>query len=62
MGLVIIEILILVCTMFGQGLLQELNANEEDVIKGKVSARKNYFESVMVNDWMSVSSLAGDSG
>lgn len=58
MGLVIIEILILVCTMFGQGLLQELNANEEDVIKGKVSARKNYFESVMVNDWMNVSNTA----
>ncbi len=56
MGLVIVEILILVCTMFGQGLIQELNANEEAVVNGKVSARKSYFESTMINSWMNVGS------
>lgn len=56
MGLVVIEILILVCTIFGQGLVTELNENEEAVMNGKVSVRKSYLENIMINDWMNVES------
>ncbi len=56
MILMAVEILILVSTLFGQGLISELRENEQDVLKGRVGARKNYLESVMVNDWMNLSS------
>lgn len=59
MGLVMIEILILVCTIFGQGITREINENEEAVMHGKVSVRKSYLESVMINDWMNVESAVG---
>lgn len=54
MALVVIEIAILVFTMFGQGLVQELNDNEQNVVQSKVTARKNYLESVLVNNWMNL--------
>lgn len=54
MGLVILEILILVCTIFGQGLIRETNENEEAVINSTVAVRKNYLESTMINDWMNL--------
>ncbi len=56
MILVVVEICILVFTLFGQGLVGELKENEQDVLKGRVEARKNYLESVMVNDWMNLTS------
>ncbi len=56
MGLVVVEIFILVFALFGQGLIGQLTENEQDVLKGRVGARKNYLESVMVNDWMNLSS------
>ncbi len=55
MILVVIEICILVFALFGQGLIRQLNDNQKDVLQGRVKARKNYLESVMVNDWMNLS-------
>ena len=54
MGLVILEILILVCTILGQGLIRETNENEEAVINSTVAVRKNYLESTMINDWINL--------
>lgn len=55
MILVIVEISLMAFAFFGQGLLDELNENERDVLAGRVGARKNYLQSVMINDWMSMS-------
>ncbi len=54
MMVVIVVIAILVSTLFGQGIVSQLNKNERDVIRGKISTRKAYVESIMVNDWMNL--------
>ncbi len=60
MFLTIIEIFIVVGAMFAQGLIVELNENEKNVLDGRVEARKNYLESVMVNSWMQLDSTVAD--
>lgn len=55
MILVVMEISLMVFSLFGQGLLGQLRENERDVLAGRVEARKNYLESVMLNDWTNVS-------
>lgn len=55
MILVVVEVFLMVFSLFGQGLLSELQENEQDVLTGRVVARKNYLESVMINDWMNIS-------
>ena len=55
MILVVVEVFLMVFSLFGQGLLRELQENEQDVLTGRVVARKNYLESVMINDWMNIS-------
>lgn len=54
MVLTIVEILILVFTFMGQGLIQELNRNEMEVLSGRVDARKSYLENLIINDWMNI--------
>lgn len=54
MILVVVEVFLMVFSLFGQGLLSELRKNEQDVLTGRVVARKNYLESVMINDWMNI--------
>lgn len=58
MGLLIIEILILVCSVLGQGILTELNNNEKAIINEKVESRKNYLENEMIGSWMNLNYTA----
>ena len=55
MGLVILEILILMISIYGQGLFSLIHKNSQDIIESRVEARRNYLESLMVNQWMNVS-------
>ena len=55
MGLVILEILILMVSIYGQGLFSLIHKNSQDIIESRVEARRNYLESLMVNQWMNVS-------
>ena len=52
MGLVILEILILMISIYGQGLFSLIHKNSQDIIESRVEARRNYLESLMVNQWM----------
>lgn len=54
MILVIIEILILVGSVFGQGIIEELNDNEKAIVDEKVVRRKNYLENEMISNWMNI--------
>lgn len=54
MILVIIEILILVGSVFGQGIIDELNDNEKAIVDEKVVRRKNYLENEMISNWMNI--------
>ncbi len=56
--LVIIEILILMITFFGQGLTEQLRRNERKIIEETVVTRKTYLEGLIVRDWMDVDSTA----
>lgn len=58
MGLLILEILILVCSVFGQGIITELNNNEKAIINEKVESRKNYLENEMIGSWMNLTYTA----
>lgn len=58
MGLLIIEILILVCSVLGQGIITELNDNEKAIINEKVESRKNYLENEMIGSWMNLNYTA----
>lgn len=54
MVLLVLEIALLAGSVFGQGVLSELNENEQDIINEKISGRKNYLENEMVNNWMNL--------
>ncbi len=54
--LMLLEIVIFVCTMFGQGLIGELQRNEIEVVNEKVTSRHGNLENIMFHDWMNVSS------
>lgn len=58
MGLLILEILILVCSVLGQGIITELNNNEKAIINKKVESRKNYLENEMIGSWMNLNYTA----
>lgn len=58
MGLLILEILILVCSVLGQGIITELNNNEKAIINEKVESRKNYLENEMIGSWMNLTYTA----
>lgn len=54
MGLLILEIGILMGSIYGQGLFQLIHNNSREIIESRVEARRNYLESIMVNQWMNV--------
>lgn len=54
MGLLILEIGILMVSIYGQGLFQLIHNNSREIIESRVEARRNYLESIMVNQWMNV--------
>ncbi len=60
MLLTIAEILVLVITLFGQGLIETLNQTETDVMQSQVEARKTYIESEMINYWMRLDDTVTD--
>ena len=47
MGLVILEILILMISIYGQGLFSLIHKNSQDIIESRVEARRNYLESLI---------------
>ena len=54
MFLLILEIGILMMSIYGQGLFRLIHSNSREIIESKVEARRNYLESIMVNQWMNV--------
>lgn len=54
MFLVVVEILILIGSIYGQGIISELNSKEEDIVDERVIRRKDFLENRMVNDWMNL--------
>ena len=50
-ALIIVEILILGCSIFGGGLTSHLNQNAKDILAERVINRKNYLQTEMVNTW-----------
>lgn len=54
MVLVILEILILAGSIFGQGLLEQLTDNEAAIIDEMVDGRGDYLENIMVTNWMNL--------
>ena len=41
-------------SVYGQGLFQLIRTNSREIIESRVEARRNYLESIMVNQWMNV--------
>ena len=54
MLLVFLEIGILLISIYGQGLFNLIHQNSQDIVESRVEARRNYLESLMVNQWMNV--------
>lgn len=54
MLLLILEIGIIMMSIYGQGLFQLIRTNSREIIESRVEARRNYLESIMVNQWMNV--------
>ena len=54
MLLVLLEIGILLISIYGQGLFSLIHQNSQDIVESRVEARRNYLESLMVNQWMNV--------
>jgi diguanylate cyclase (GGDEF)-like protein len=55
MLLVIIEILVLIGSIYGQGIIETLDTNEENIVTERVIRRKDFLENQMVNSWMNLS-------
>ena len=54
MLLLILEVGIIMMSVYGQGLFQLIRTNSREIIESRVEARRNYLESIMVNQWMNV--------
>lgn len=54
LALLILEILLLAGSVLGQGIIKELNDNEQAILDEQVSGRKNYLENEMINSWMNL--------
>ena len=54
MLLVLLEIGILLVSIYSQGLFKLIHKNSQDIIESRVEARRNYLESLMVNQWMNL--------
>lgn len=54
MGLIVLEILILVGSLLGQGLMEELSGNEKAIVNEKISGRAEYLNNIMQNNWMNL--------
>ena len=54
MILVILEIGIIMMSIYGQGLFGLIHTNAREIVESRVEARRNYLESIMVNQWMSL--------
>lgn len=52
--MVAIEIMLLVGSIFGSGVVERLNQNEADILEERVINRKNYLENEMVHNWSNV--------
>ena len=51
MILVILEIGIIMMSIYGQGLFGLIHTNAREIVESRVEARRNYLESIMVNQW-----------
>ena len=56
--LIIIEILLLVGSMFWGSLISHLEQNEKDIFKERVINRKNYLEREMISNWSNITDTA----
>lgn len=54
MILAAVEIMILISTIFGQGIIGELVQNEKDIVDEHVRHRKDFLENRMNYDWMNL--------
>ena len=54
MILVILEIGIIMMSIYGQGLFGLIHTNAREIVESRVEARRNYLESIMVNQWMNL--------
>lgn len=54
MILVILEIGIIMMSIYGQGLFGLIHTNVREIVESRVEARRNYLESIMVNQWMNL--------
>jgi hypothetical protein len=54
MLLVLLEIGILLVSIYSQGLFDLIHKNSQDIVESRVEARRNYLESLMVNQWMNL--------
>ena len=52
--LLVLEMGILMASIYGQGLFQQMHTNSREIIESRVEARRNYLESVMLNQWMNL--------
>ena len=52
--LVILQIGILMMSIYGQGLFTLIHTNAREIVESRVEARRNYLESIMVNQWMNL--------
>ena len=52
--LVILQIGILMISIYGQGLFTLIHTNAREIVESRVEARRNYLESIMVNQWMNL--------
>ena len=54
MILVILEIGIIMMSIYGQGLFGLIHTNAREIVESRVEARRNYLESIIVNQWMNL--------
>ena len=54
MILVILEIGIIMMSIYGQGLFGLIHTSAREIVESRVEARRNYLESIMVNEWMNL--------
>ena len=52
--IVILEIGIIMMSIYGQGLFGLIHTNAREIVESRVEARRNYLESIMVNQWMNL--------
>ncbi len=57
MILILVEVLIFAGAVLSTRVTDNLSAYAVDVADGKLTARKNYLESVMINNWMNVTTV-----